>query len=112
MTSEEAAEIETEVLRPYQERLENLQTYREALIAEVDHEYPLSEEACKEMNMLQELLGLKDDNILPIKQQIEAQFVCQACKGSREVRKRVRTPFGSFTEVSICPNCKDSEKLA
>ncbi|MDZ7992291.1 MAG: caspase, EACC1-associated type [Nostoc sp. EfeVER01] len=112
LTSEEAAEIETEVLRPYQERLENLQTYREALIAEVDHEYPLSEEACKEMNMLQELLGLKDDNILPIKQQIEAQFVCQACKGSREVRKRVRTPFGSFTEVSICPNCKDSEKLA
>ncbi|MEH2213977.1 caspase family protein [Nostoc sp.] len=116
LTSEEAAEIETEVLRAYQERLENLQTYREALIAEVEHEYPLSEEACKEMNMLQELLGLKDDNILPIKQQIEAHFVdtqvCQVCKGSREVRKRVRTPFGSFTEVSICPNCKDSEKLA
>ncbi|BAY20451.1 hypothetical protein NIES2100_01930 [Calothrix sp. NIES-2100] len=74
LTSEEAAEIETEVLRPYQERLANLQTYREALIAEAEHEYPLSEEACKEVNMLQELLGLRDADILAVKQEVEAQF--------------------------------------
>ena len=74
LTSEEAAEIEAEILRPYQQRLANLQNYREALIAEAEHEYPLSQEACKEMNMLQELLGLRDADILPIKQEIEAQF--------------------------------------
>jgi uncharacterized caspase-like protein len=110
LTSEEAAEIETEVLRPYQERLANLESYREALIAEVEHEYPLSEEACKEMNMLQELLELTDADILPIKQ--EVKVTCQACKGSGEVRKSTRTPFGSFTQVFICPNCKGSGKLA
>ncbi|MEH1825371.1 MAG: ribosomal protein L7/L12 [Nostoc sp.] len=74
LTSEEAAEIEAEVLRPYQERLVNLQSYRETLIAEAEHEYPLSEETHEEMNMLQELLGLRDTDILPIKQEVEAQF--------------------------------------
>lgn len=74
LTSEEAAEIETEVLRPYQERLANLQTYRETLIAEAEHEYPLREEACGEMKMLQGLLGLRDNDILPIKQEVESQF--------------------------------------
>lgn len=74
LSPEEAAEIETEVLRPYQERLANLQTYREALIAEAEHEYPLSEEAYNEMNMLQELLGLRDTDIVFIKQEVEAQF--------------------------------------
>lgn len=74
LTQEEATEIETEVLRPYQERLKNLQNYRETLIAESEHEYPISEEAYKEMNMLQKLLGLRDADILPIKQEVEAQF--------------------------------------
>ncbi|MEG3955069.1 caspase, EACC1-associated type [Microcoleus sp. herbarium2] len=74
LTSEEALEIETEVLRPYQERLANLQNYREALIAEAEHEYPLSEEAREDINRLQELLGLRDVDVLPIQQKIEAQF--------------------------------------
>ncbi|OUL34435.1 hypothetical protein BV372_13595 [Nostoc sp. T09] len=74
LTSEEASEIEAEVLRPYQERLANLQTYREALIAEAEHEYPLREEACEEMNRLQEILGLRDADILPIQQELEVQF--------------------------------------
>ncbi|WP_138501573.1 caspase domain-containing protein [Nostoc sp. PA-18-2419] len=74
LTPEEAAEIETEVLRPYRERLANLQNYREALIAEAEHEHPLSDDACQEMNMLQKLLALRDADILPIKQEVEAQF--------------------------------------
>src|SRR4028119_83481 len=40
LTADEAAAIEAEVLRPYQERLANLQQYRETLIAEAEHEYP------------------------------------------------------------------------
>jgi len=74
LSAEETTAIETEVLRPYQERLKNLQNYREALVAEAEYEYPLSEEACEEMNRLQELWGLRDEDILPIQQGVEAQF--------------------------------------
>jgi len=46
---DEATEIEAEVLRPYQDRLANLQQYRETLIAEANHEYPLSEFAREDL---------------------------------------------------------------
>jgi hypothetical protein len=78
LTPEEAVEIETEVLRPYQQRLANLQNYREALIAEAEHEYPLSEEAREDISRLQELLGLRDVDVLPIRQEVEAQFAQQS----------------------------------
>jgi len=74
LRAEETTAIETEVLRPYQERLKNLQNYREALVAEAEYEYPLSKEACEEMSRLQELWGLRDEDILPIQQGVEAQF--------------------------------------
>ncbi len=78
LTDKEAAEIEAEVLRPYQERLVNLQKYREALVAEAEHEYPLSGEAHEGMSRLQELLGLRDEDILPIQQEVETQFAQQS----------------------------------
>ena len=74
LSAEETTVIETEVLRPYQERLKNLQNYREALVAEAEYEYPLSEEACEEMNRLRELWGLRDEDILSIQQGVEAHF--------------------------------------
>jgi len=74
LSAEETTAIETEVLRPYQERLKNLQNYREALVAESEYEYPLSGEACEEMVRLQELWGLRDEDILPIQQGVETQF--------------------------------------
>jgi len=74
LTLEEASEIEAEILRPYQERLANLQQYRETLIAEAEHEYPLSEFAYEDLNTLQQMLGLRDEDILPIRQEVEAQF--------------------------------------
>lgn len=30
---------------------------------------------------------------------------CATCGGSGQVRRATRTPFGSFTQVSVCPNC-------
>lgn len=78
LTLEEATEIETEVLRPYQERLVNLQQYRETLIAEAEHEYPLGEFAHEDLNTLQQMLGLRDEDILPIRQEVEAQFTQQS----------------------------------
>ncbi|MGK7895931.1 MAG: caspase family protein [Xenococcus sp. (in: cyanobacteria)] len=74
LTVEEAKKIETEVLLPYKERLANLQRYRETLILETEHEYPLSEFTCEELNTLQQMLGLRDEDVLPIQQEIEAEF--------------------------------------
>lgn len=30
---------------------------------------------------------------------------CTTCSGSGQVRRVTRTPFGSFTQVSVCPTC-------
>jgi len=73
----EAAEIEAEVLRPYQERLVNLQQYWETLIAEAEHEYPLGEFAREDLNTLQQMLGLRDEDVLPVQQEVERQFAQQ-----------------------------------
>ncbi|QLE56662.1 tetratricopeptide repeat protein [Nostoc sp. TCL26-01] len=74
LSPEDVAEIEAELLRPYQERLANLKEYREILIAEAEEEYPLSEKTSEAMNELQRLKGLRDEDVLLIKQEVEAQF--------------------------------------
>ena len=33
---------------------------------------------------------------------------CSGCQGSGQVRRMARTPFGSFTQVSVCPTCNGS----
>jgi molecular chaperone DnaJ len=30
---------------------------------------------------------------------------CSTCQGGGQVRRATRTPFGSFTQVSVCPTC-------
>ncbi|HBB31755.1 MAG TPA: molecular chaperone DnaJ, partial [Cyanobacteria bacterium UBA9273] len=30
---------------------------------------------------------------------------CSMCSGTGQVRRATRTPFGSFTQVSVCPTC-------
>ncbi len=84
------AEIEAEVLRPYQERLANLQKYRDALLAEAEDEYPLGKSAHDALKMLQQLLGLRDEDIAPVEQVVEAQFVQ---KSGRAVANQTQSPF-------------------
>lgn len=73
ISAEAAAQIEVEVLSPYRERLENLQRYREALLAAVQVEYPFSEQTQADLQHLQELLGLRDEDVAPIAAEIAAQ---------------------------------------
>ena len=77
LTIEETTEIENELLRPYQQRLANLQQYREALIAEAEHEYPLGKSALEGLSEFQQMLGLRDEDIVPIHQEVEAKFTQQ-----------------------------------
>lgn len=36
---------------------------------------------------------------------------CPTCKGSGQVRKTARSFFGSFTQVSVCPECEGTGKI-
>jgi molecular chaperone DnaJ len=36
---------------------------------------------------------------------------CSACGGAGQVRRATRTPFGSFAQVSVCPNCNGSGQV-
>jgi formylglycine-generating enzyme required for sulfatase activity/uncharacterized caspase-like protein len=74
LTQAETDAIESEVLRSYREHLINLKKYRNTLLAEAEHEYPLSQKAQEVMVMLQKLLGLREEDVAPILQQIEAKF--------------------------------------
>ncbi len=78
LSSEEAAIIEDEVLKPYRERLKNLQRYREAFNAAIEYEYPLGEATAGDLKHFQGMLGLRDEDIKPIEEDVIAQFRQQA----------------------------------
>ena len=74
-----AKEIETEVLRPYQERLDNLQRYQQAFEEAVKNEYPFSNYVQSELEDLLEVLGLRREDVDSVEQEIITRF--QAARG-------------------------------
>ena len=78
LSSEEAAVIEDEVLRPYRERLEHLQRYREAFSAAIHDEYPLSAATIDNLRHFQIILGLRDEDIRSIEEDVNEQIRQQA----------------------------------
>jgi molecular chaperone DnaJ len=36
---------------------------------------------------------------------------CGTCQGGGQVRRATRTPFGSFTQVSVCPTCNGTGQM-
>ncbi|MGA7935778.1 MAG: molecular chaperone DnaJ [Kovacikia sp.] len=36
---------------------------------------------------------------------------CSSCSGAGQVRRATRTPFGSFTQVSVCPTCNGTGQV-
>jgi formylglycine-generating enzyme required for sulfatase activity/uncharacterized caspase-like protein len=74
LTSEDANEIIADILRPFQEYQENLQQYREAFRESCEHQYPLIESELASLRDLQRILALRNEDIEPIQQEIEALF--------------------------------------
>ena len=66
LTLEEATEIEDQVLRLLREDLEDLQHYQAAFIAEIRQEYPLSQESLVVLEKLQDVLGLRKEDVIPV----------------------------------------------
>jgi uncharacterized caspase-like protein len=67
-----AAEIESQVLGPYHKRLKNLDRYREAFKKAVEYRYPLEQKTRDELKDLQDVFGLRDEDVAPIQEQITA----------------------------------------
>ncbi len=68
LSKAETDAIENQVLQPFRQRLENLQKYQEALVAELEQEYPLRSDTVQTLKELQDILGLRQEDIAPIKQ--------------------------------------------
>jgi len=79
--------IEAEVLRPYQERLENLKRYRQAFSEAIEHEYPLSCYVQSELEDLREILGLRQEDVDSSEQEILAQ-TAQRLEAEQRVYQR------------------------
>jgi hypothetical protein len=74
IASKESSLIEDEVLKPYHEYQEKLQRYQQALTKAIRNDYPLSIPEQKELKSLQQSLGLRDEDIAPIEEQITLQL--------------------------------------
>ena len=58
--------LEAEVLKPYQERQNHLNTYQTTLRDEIDYAFPLDSAAARDLRDLQKLLNLRDDDLRPV----------------------------------------------
>ena len=67
-----AAEIESQVLEPYRKRFKNLELYRKAFKKAVEDQYPLAQTRQDELKDLQDVFGLRDEDVEPIQAQITA----------------------------------------
>jgi uncharacterized caspase-like protein len=73
LSAQVAEEIEREILKPYQDRLKNLQRYQQAFSKAVEHEYPLSSQFESELRDLRDILGLREEDISSIKNEATAR---------------------------------------
>jgi hypothetical protein len=83
LSAQVAKEIETEVLRPYQDRLDNIRLYQDEFAKAVKHEYPLSSYVLSELENLLDVLGLRREDVDAIEQEVISQ-TAQSSEAARE----------------------------
>ena len=83
-------EIESEVLRPYQERLNNIQLYQDEFAKAVKHEYPLSSYDVSELENLLDVLGLRREDVDAIEQEIIAQSAQNLAAAREEYQQKLQ----------------------
>ncbi len=67
---QDARNVEAEVLTPYEERRKKLQKYEQAYRDEVQQNYPLRDDTANELKRFRELLGLRQEDVAAIEQNI------------------------------------------
>lgn len=73
LTSADCADIQDEVLRPYQEYQEKLQHYKRELATLISKNSSLDTPEREQLSNVQQSLGLRDEDVAPIKEQMTVQ---------------------------------------
>jgi uncharacterized caspase-like protein len=81
LSLEVTSAIEAEVLKPHQEHRKNLLRYEQALREAIASEKNLTSETQDELNSLQQFLGLRDEDVEPIKAEIASTLVAVQTEG-------------------------------
>ncbi len=66
LTPDEAATIEADVLKPYQDYKENLQEYQKAFLQTIKGKFRVSDKTRAKLKRLQQVLGLRDEDTVKI----------------------------------------------
>ncbi|MEI6430369.1 MAG: SUMF1/EgtB/PvdO family nonheme iron enzyme [Pseudanabaena sp. ELA607] len=74
VSDEMASIIENEVLEPHRQRLKNLDRYKKSLERICEKQFPLTEKILGQFKDLQEVLGLRDEDINAIEERVIAHY--------------------------------------
>ena len=74
LSDEVAIAIENEVLEPVRKRFKNLERYQRTLEKAVKYQFPLSKNVSDDLKDLQEVLGLRDEDVMPILERVIAPY--------------------------------------
>jgi hypothetical protein len=113
ISAEDAADVEAQILRPYQDRLKAIQTYRE-FIPILQERYPLDQLGDR-LKELQIFLGLSDDDVASTNHDIleRANAHQQAIKSRKRLEnlQRYRTIVMEAVQANCPVRQEDQEKL-
>jgi hypothetical protein len=98
---EDTAAIEAEVLKPYQERQKKLQRYEQVLVEAIQREDTLSQETRNDLQHLQQVLGLRDEDIALIQERIARPKQVSSLKQSLLNKSRLLIGLGIAAVVSL-----------
>jgi uncharacterized caspase-like protein len=91
VSGEVAIAIENEVLEPVRKRLKNLERYERSLDRACKHQFPLSERIVGQLKDLQEVLGLRDEDVLAIQERVIAPYAKLLKQQESEIEKKRQT---------------------
>lgn len=74
LTSQECSVIEAEVLKPDHEYQEKLQQYKRELAKVISYDYPLATPERKHLKIVQQCLGLRQQDVAPIEEQMSSRL--------------------------------------
>lgn len=89
LSVDETKEIENQFFQPCQERENNLQTYREVF----EQEYPLNPRQIDEIKFLQQSLGLRDEDVQPIEEEIINSYQLRLCQYKNDFREAIKNQY-------------------
>ncbi len=95
LTSEERANIEAEVLKPYQEYQEKLQRYRRVFMQALQRCYPLNAQAREELTCLQQFLGLRDEDVIPIEEESAPKLAANNSQSEDQANELTQSGLGN-----------------